>query len=347
MRKTLVYILLLAVAGAGLWYFVFNRNKEAFSAGEADFAVKDTASVGKIYMVRTSGESVTLERKAAGWMVNGGYMAMERPVSILLGTLARQTAQYPVPENMHNGVVKSLSGNSVKVEVYDKSDKLLRVFYVGSEAKNYKGSFMLMKGAERPYVVAIQGFEGYLTPIYSTALVDWRERRVFDLKPEEIRSVSVQYVNEPLNSYTVSQEGDKLTVKADPGISETSPLNEARTKAYLKFFENVNAEGYLNGMMNISSAIAQTEKRCIVDVEGRDGKKQHLEVYWMPVNKRSKNLTTPPGQAAASYDADRFYGVMNDFRDTVIIQQFVFDKILRRAYEFYEPEQTSRPSTKN
>ena len=41
------------------------------------------------------------------------------------------------------------------------------------------------------------------------------------------------------------------------------------------------------------------------------------------------------------FDADRFYAVINNFKDTVIIQRFTFDKIFRKAYEFYEADDTT------
>ena len=36
------------------------------------------------------------------------------------------------------------------------------------------------------------------------------------------------------------------------------------------------------------------------------------------------------------YDADRFYATLNNFKDTVIIQRVSFDKLFRKAYEFYQ-----------
>jgi hypothetical protein len=41
------------------------------------------------------------------------------------------------------------------------------------------------------------------------------------------------------------------------------------------------------------------------------------------------------------FDADRFYAVINNFKDTVIIQRETFDKIFRKGYEFYEADDTS------
>jgi ATP adenylyltransferase/5',5'''-P-1,P-4-tetraphosphate phosphorylase II len=74
----------------------------------------------------------------------------------------------------------------------------------------------------------------------------------------------------------------------------------------------------------------------VFDITGKDGYHQHLEIFRMPLTKRSKNLST---DAYGEYDADRFYATMNDYRDTVIVQSYNFKKLWRKAYEFYQPDE--------
>ena len=63
MSKTLVYAAILAILGISIYFFIFRKNDNPYSADEAGFKIKDTASVGKIYIVANDGESVTVERK--------------------------------------------------------------------------------------------------------------------------------------------------------------------------------------------------------------------------------------------------------------------------------------------
>src|SRR5690606_23924280 len=108
------------------------------------------------FLVNTAGKSVLLERMGDGtWQVNGAYRVMPAPLNTLLKTLARQAAEQPVPQSHHNMVVKNLAGNSTKVELYDRKGKQIRVFYVGEEAPAGSGSYMLIEGAARPFIVNI------------------------------------------------------------------------------------------------------------------------------------------------------------------------------------------------
>lgn len=338
MQKTLLYLLLLAVLGGAAYYFVFaDRENSAFPASEAGFTIRDTGSIGKIFLSQPNNASVLLERTDSGWIVNKKYKALNGTLNLLMECLYKQEASYPASDAAHNGIIKSMAGTGVKTEIYDRKGELIRTFYVGQEAHEAAGSYMLMQGAKKPYLVRIPGFDGFLKSRYNTDIDDWRDRTVFNFPAEEIQSVSINYPEEPLNSFTVTQYPD-ISVKADPNAVGTLPLNKKRVKDFLGFFVNVNCEGYLSGVWGIDTVLSQVPKKCTIDVVSKQGKSQHLDVYWMPINRRSKNREFSSRDIKSGYDGDRYYAVMNNFKDTAIIQQYNFGKIFRRAYEFYESD---------
>jgi hypothetical protein len=339
MKKTLLYIVLLGVLIGGL-YVVFNKKDTGFSEKESNFTIKDTGSIGKIYMVSKKGEEVLLERSADGWMLNKKYRAMASPVNTLLTTFRTQVGKFPAPAVAHDNIVKGLAGNAIKVQVFDRSGGMIREFYVGGETKDYNGSYMLMAGAERPFAVEIPGFPGYLTPRYSTDEMDWRDRSIFLLNKERISRISLQYTDEPLNSFVVNQSKDgKITVETDPGISQNQTLNERRVELFLGFFQKVYCEGYVTGQSGLRETIDTIGKLAAIDVTTTDGQQKHLDIYWRPLDKRSKNLIRKDPNTPENYDADRGYAVLSNMPDTMSIQFQAFDKIFRKAYEFYEQDQ--------
>lgn len=342
MGRTLIYIGLAILLGFGVYYFLFKEH-DLYNKKEAAFKISDTASIAKIFMNSKNGHQVTLTRSEDGWLLDGRYRATQATINTLLRTIALQDAVYPVPETMHNNVITMLAARAVKVELYDKEGKIIRVYYVGGQANDNSGTFMLMEGAERPYVVQIQGFPGSLASRYSTIFDDWRDRLLVDVPKENLKSVRVEYVNEPLNSYTFNRSQDGiLSVTLDPSLNfSKSSFNESRANDYAGFFEDLYCEGFINGTEYLREMLQATSKRCVVDVEPWLGQKQHIEVYWMPLNKRSKNQVTPFADAPASFDADRYYAVANNFKDTVILQRHIFEKIFRRGYDFYQQNDTS------
>lgn len=339
MIKTLIYFVILVVLGLGVYYFLTGKKDNSFSASEAGFTI-DTAALGKIFLSSNDGKSVTLDRTDSGWMVNKQYKALKATTDMLLQTLAAQRALYPAPESAHNYIIKSMAGTSTKVELYDRDGKKMRVFYVGFEAPKYIGTYMLMEGAEKPYVVQIEGNNGYLTPRYSPDIKDWRDRTVFNVTPDQIQSIKVSYPHDPINSFVLRQQGNSVTVDADSSLIHDNTFNERRARVYLKFFQNVNSEGYMNGLLQLDSSLRTVPERCIIEVTDKKGRVQRADIYWMAANRRSKNLLTSDRNTADTLDPDHFYAIINNNKDTVLIQNYTFEKIFRNAYEFYQPDQT-------
>lgn len=343
MRKTLVYIAILAVLGVAIYYMLPGGNGDTpFDPAEAGFTVKDTSQVGKLFIAAPGGEMVTVQRTDSGWVVNNQYKALPSMVNLVLATLLQQSALYPVPKAAFNNVIQSLSTHGTKVEVYDRAGKKIKVFYVGGVAVNNSGTNMMLEGAKQPYVVHADGFVGYLTPRYSGKLRDWRDRTVFNVSPEDIKSVSLQYAGKPELSFTVSRDAnDSPVVNAMPKVMTSGDgLNPRRASAYLRFFRNINCEGFLNGLEDNDTTIKTAPRHSSIDMVLKNGKTEHVDIYWMAVNKRSKNQKSSnlEGDTPQDYDADRMYAIINNYKDTVMIQQLIFHNIFRKAPEFFRKD---------
>ncbi len=343
MRKTLIYIAILAVLAAGVYYLLPGNNSSdtPFDPAEAGFTIKDTASIGKIFLAASDGESILAERTDTGWVVNKQYKALKSTVNMVLSTLVKQSALYPVTKNAYNNVIQTLSTHGIKVEIYDRSGKKMKVFYVGGVAVNNTGTNMLMDGAKQPYVVEAEGFVGYLTPRYATRLRDWRDRTIFDIPAEDIKSVSVQYAGKPEESFVVTRgAGENITVSAQPAIMHSPDgLNTQRAATFMRFFSNINCEGYLNGLADNDTTIKTAPKHSTIELTTNKGAVKRIDIYWMAVNKRSKNQKSSDlDDSEQEYDSDRMYAIINDYKDTVMIQQLTFHNIFRKASEFYRKD---------
>ncbi len=350
MRKTLIYIAILAVLGTGVYFILPGKNDSMpFDPDEAGFTIKDTAFIGKIYLAYQDGESVTIKQTDSGWIVNNKYPVLKSTLSTLLYTFYTQAPLYPVTKAARENALLTMSTHGVKVELYNRKGKKMKVFYVGGSAVNNVGTNMLIEGAKDPYVVEAPGFVGYLTARYTPRLRDWRDRTVFNVPAEQIKSVSIKYADKPENSFTVTRtETDSPTVIPAKPQTANSPsgLNRRRANAYLGFFTNINCEGYLNGLEDNDTTFKTAPLHSQIDLTLKNGTTKHVDVYWMAVNKRSKNQKASDLEShSQDYDSDRLYAVTNNYQDTLMIQQIVFSNIYRKAHEFFMPDiQQSNPA---
>ena len=129
MRKTLLYLVILGLLGFAIYYFLISkRGGNPYGDSEAGFKIKDTAAIGKLFIVSGDGESVLVERTDSCWMVNKKYKALRSMLNLVLTTLAQQSALYPVTQSAYENVVKTMATDAVKVEVYDRQGKKMSVF---------------------------------------------------------------------------------------------------------------------------------------------------------------------------------------------------------------------------
>ncbi len=338
MKKTFLYLLVLCILGGFIWYLFFAHHSDnLYDAKEAGFTIKDTATVGRIFIADFENQTILIDRTDSGWVVNKQYPALSSMVRMLLGTFYQQQALYPVTQNVVTNAIKLLSTTATKVEVYDRKGSVIAKFYVGGSAPGGTGTIMMMEGASTPYVVHIQGFAGVLNNRFSTRVYDWRDRTIFRVPAAELKSVSVNYFTTPANSFHFEKDGDHFNVTGKlPANIKPSELSSHNATIYSGYFANVNCEGYLNGTLGMDSIIRTGTRHSNIDVEDIHGHKTHIEIYWMGLNKRSKNRMTADPDIPDDFDTDRLYALINGNKDTVMIQQFVFKSIFRKIGEFYQ-----------
>ena len=337
MRKNIWYVVALLAILLGIYGVYFrNPSESVFGNKEDQFSYTDTASIHSIFLADRKGNKIHLQRAGNIWTVNEKYQAMAPNVNDILRVIATQKAMYPVPKIKHNDIVKGLAGSGIKVELYNEHGEQLRVFYMGGVADDNQGSYMLLEGAQHVYVVNMLGFNGYLTPYYSTMIEDWRSRIVFDALPHQIKSVTVIDASDSMASFKLEHTNDTFLLKpiTKKGIA-TTPLIQGKAKSYLDFFKFINCEGYLNGLPKLDSIIASVPPKGDIYLEFTDNSIQHVRLFWMFMNKRSKNVYKENGKDPLPYDGDRCYAVFNKDADTAIIQLGIFNKITRKAVEFY------------
>ncbi len=335
MKKLSLYGIVLILLCFGIYKVRTRHTDNPYGTSEAGFTVKDTANVGRLFIATFDGATALVERTDSGWMLNHSYKAMPSMVRMILTTLAQQEALYPVNKNAVENSVKQLSTLGTKVEVYNRKNQVITKFYVGGAAPNNSGTVMMTEGASQPYVVHIQGFVGVLLNRFSAKEKDWRDRHVFAIAPDQIKSVSVEYADHPEHSFVVAHEtGTAVVTGAKAG--KPADLNLHNANLYLTYFANVNCEGYLNGTEGMDSLIRTGHRHSVIDIETTDGRHHRVESYWIAANKRSKNLVSKDMEVPDEYDSDRLYALMDGNKDTVMIQQFVFRPIFRKIGEFFQ-----------
>ena len=343
-KKRFVLLLILFVVIIAN-FFIVNDRYTTLDESEGGFAISDTASITKIFMVDKNNRSVKLEKEAMGkWIINDKHLALNFNMVMLLGTIKDIKVRYPVPLAARDNVITRLATIAKKVEVYTNSyrinlfnkvklfpyEKLARTYYVGDATQDNMGTFMMMEGADQPYVVYIPSLRGFVYTRYSTNEDDWRDHTIFKTPIQNLASVRMEFLETPEESYVV--ETDERGNISMHGLNNNIPMayDTLRMLQFVTAFKDIRFESVLNNKLDAEyiDSIASGPMAHIITLTERDGSEFVVKTYR---KGGFSELYDSEGAALEPFDLDRLYAYINDDRDFVLIQYFVFDKIVRTA----------------
>ncbi|MDQ3046411.1 MAG: DUF4340 domain-containing protein [Bacteroidota bacterium] len=338
-KKKLIPIVIAVLLASISFWLIINNKKGTISEEMRAFAVKDTASITKIFLADKKGRTITLERKSTSeWTVNKDFSARPDAIQTLLETIARIDVKEPVSKKAHVNVIKKLSAVAVKCEIF-QGEELLKAYYIGSETQDNTGTYAIlidnetMEPVEKPFVTYIPGFEGYLTSRYFVEEQGWRDRSVFRYNPNNIKSVRMEVPYNPEFGYELTVKGNNdyeiKTISTQQQITDIDPL---AVKQYLSYFQNLNFESFeVELSKEQSDSVMRSKPINILTVTDMNGKKNQVKFY----ARRPKHEGTVDEKGKPIiFDRERMDAVLNNGKDFVMLQYFVFGKVMPQATYF-------------
>jgi len=331
MKRNQIVLILIVVLGALAVFFVVRNKPSTIKKELRDFAIEDTASIDRIFMVEKDLDQVTLtrDRENNRWVVNGKYTARPEAIDILLKTLKRIRVKSPVSKAAFDNAVTMLATRNTKVEVFS-GKKLIKTLYVGGPTQDQMGTFMMLEGSSAPFVVHIPGFVGYLSTRFFTTEREWRSQILFQSDFQGLAQVEVINNEEPDQSFQIqkSTEGT-LSLKRLSDQTSPSALDTAAVNYYLSSYEKIPMEFFIEGMSPqlLDSLKSATPMRV---VRVADHKGQQLEVQ---LHRRYANGKLDTDGNPLVFDDERMYGLVNR-SEWMVVQYYVFGKMFRDYRDF-------------
>lgn len=336
MKRNGIVLIAVLLLAAITFYLVMHSGKGTVDRELRNFSYADTASVDKIFLADKTGKQVTLTRGENHiWLINDTFMARPDAIDNLLKVLHSISVREPVGTKARENIIKNLSTGSVKCEVYSNGE-MVRLFYVGGETPDMLGTYMLLADPEtqenssEPFVMEMKGMNGYLTPYFSPDVREWREKSAFRYFVPDVRSVKVEHLGEPQNSFIVTQ-----SAQMQYGLQSISgqPLafDTVQARQFLSYFIRLNFSEFANDYAKKDSVLA-TPPAHTITVQDATGKKNVVKFYMKPGEGVLAQDSLNPN--APHYDVDNMFATVNDGKDFVVVQYYVFGKLLQTPEYF-------------
>lgn len=350
-KKNFISIVIIAVLVIIAGILIGNNRYLSTLRGEAaDFTVYDTASITKLFFADKSGNQVVLQRNGNGWTVNDEYTANQNMVNEMLYTLNRMRIKMPVSIKKSDNIVTRMSSTNTKVEVYQMlprinlfnkvklfyHEKRSKVFYIGDVTQDNQGTYVLKEGGDKVYIVHLHGFRGFISSRFTANLIDWRDHTIFNEKMANIESVKLEINDDPDNGFIIKENGRyQYTMNRLNG--EPVAFDTLRVLNLMSSFGNVRFEAFLNDVEPARrDSIINSPFQQRLTLTTKDGKSSSVTTYTMRANA---DMFLYSEDDLENYDdmikdPDHKYALLSDGNEFVLIQDFVFGKLLKPAYYY-------------
>ena len=186
-----------------------------------------------------------------------------------------------------------------------------------------------MEGSEQPYVMQIPGFIGEIRPRFPMTPDAWRTKSIFNERPENIKSLSVEYPQIKLSSFKITKDGSGYSVlpfyDAVPRINRA--VSQRMVRSYLTGFEQSLAEG-IDNRNEARDSISRTLPFTIIRVQNDQGKEFAVRIF--PIIEKDEY-----GRPIERRKPDRYFAETSE-GDFFLIQDVVFRKLFFDYKAFFD-----------
>jgi hypothetical protein len=306
-----------------------------------DFAVPDTSIISKIIISDKKPSTVVLERTSSGWIVGGDIPVRKDAIEVLLETISQVTLKNFVRKSAVPQVNQRMDVYGKWVEVY-QGEVLVKSYIVGTETPDMLGTYYKMNGSELPFAVYIQGFNGYLTTRFITSESLWRDRTIYGLAPDEIKSVEMSTTANEGSFWRIRREADtEEQPSGSDGVHWTlegedhQPLGFKRSQdlfAAVSSIRTLKYEGAIMESDNIwvkKDSIFSSKPAFTFSVVNAEDKKFVTKGYY----KKADGILIGEDGVPHQWDPDRFYAQLPDGR-MALIQRYAWRNVMKTPWEF-------------
>ncbi len=330
-----------------------NRYLSSLRSEASDFTVYDTANITKLFFADKSGNRVVLQRNGTEWIVNNEFRANQNLVNEMLYTLNRMRIKMPVSVKKTDNIVTRMSSTNTKVEVYQMvprinlfnkikmfyHEKRTKVFYIGDVTQDNNGTYILKEGGDKVYIVHLHGFRGFISSRFSANPIDWRDHLIFNEKMDNIASVKLEINEDPDNGFIINENGRYQYAMSH---LDGTPLDfdTLRVLNLMTSFKDVRFEAFLNDIEPARrDSIINSPFKERLTLATKDGKTRSVTTFRLITNSDLYDFSDDDLEKFEEMlkDPDHKYALLSEGNEFVLIQDFVFGKLLKPAY-FYSKD---------
>jgi hypothetical protein len=317
---------------------------------EQNYHIEEPKSITKVIIDDKDGNHLELIKETDSiWKANNSPANM-KVVDMLLSTLKDMRIREPIAQAARNNIVKQLAASGKTVKIYQdaysinlgfiklfKKEKLTKTIYVGSETQDNMGTYMMLKGEESPCIIYIPRLKGYLSSRFSALEDFWKSHAVFKYNKGEIASLKVEIPNQMNESFTLTKKGEGFDFTLLESGQKLQAFDTLKVKALLSSCFELNYESVAKNISKLEQdTIFGKAPAFVVTIKDSKGKENTLKTYSKLHDPTS--IGENDDDFYRIFDVNRCYALHSQNKDTLIMQFFTLDNLLKPASYYFLTE---------
>ena len=319
--SSLILILLLG------WYATTLINKQGKSDTELiEFNIEDTNSVDRIIITDAFSNKMELKRAGKSWTDAEGGCVAQQNVHFILEAFKNIEFKGYLPDNSHVKFTELMSSQHTKVEIYQNGE-WSKTWYIGPASADHYGQVMLLDSYEFgksdiPVMMKIKGVQGIIEPRFFGDPRKWMCTNIFSVPLNQISSVEVKVLDDPIRSFSVTKSGNRLNV-----YQQGKKLQNVDTAMIFRYLQNYKKIHYDLANFELSKKQVDSMKNTLpfatLTLKETTGKSTKLRMFRI----KSDNYNTNEFGEIVNVDMNKFWSELPN-GEMVKCQYFVFNPLL-------------------
>ena len=266
-------------------------------------------------------KEVILEKKKDNWYVNKRFIANKNQIDLLLTTIEEMKVKRPIGVLEMENVLKRIDVQRTKVELFSNTHNIKNIL-VGGNTADQLGTYMIVETEKDTLtkVFHIPGFSGYLNSRFSCEENNWRDKKIFNFKNNDIKRIEIIDYQNPKWSFSIEElESNKFRLIRDN--IDIILIDDTLAQKYFTKFDNLFCEKILSDNSKFSTEeVKQRTPFLKISISLKNDSLIKLKGI-------RKNSSERGRTQKSKYDTERFYGEINN--DLLLIQYQNFNEILK------------------
>lgn len=336
--KPIIIAAIAVVASLLLW-----RNMDHTSNWKPDlFALKNPNEITKFTFTPNNAKRppLSFEKINNQWFVfdqHARYPADTNSIHLLLKwAMPKLRIKLPTSDEEKKTVTRNLTLNGVKATFFAGNEPV-HTIYVGGSTQSNEATYMYFPETERPCVIEVPGFQGYLTPYFNTDIQVWRSVYLFSSDPSNIKSLKVTYPNNPKESFNIQQIGDELSLLNSEGrkVDAKRGLIAGYLLLCKDFAREAGAVAGINREQTQKEAVLKSTPLAIFEYTTVQNQTTSIAIYPVPSGYEDVTINATPTETTTN-QTELFWVKSNNDPYIWMAQDIVLRNRLKKMSDFLQ-----------